>query len=80
MKKRHGFFDEIYNECSDIKFILSNYADDEGYESLERRYKIVVMTILPILLSRVRTILFLFCFPAGFFLGMLAAAIFSRLP
>lgn len=65
MKKRKNFFKELYDECGDIEFILRYYPEDESEESLERRYKIVMMTALPILISRVRAIFFLLAFLAG---------------
>ena len=69
MKKRDSFFNKLYDEAGDIEFSLRNDADDVSDESLEKRYKIVVLTILPILLSRVRAIFFILAFLAG---GLLA--------
>lgn len=65
MKKRYDFFNKLYDEASDIEFSLRYDADDVSKESLEKRYKIVVLTILPILLSRVRAIFFLLAFLIG---------------
>lgn len=70
MKKRDNFFKELYDECGDIEFILRYYPEDESEESLERRYKIVMMTALPILLSRVRAIFFLLTFLTGVLLAL----------
>lgn len=52
------FFKELYDECDDLAFKLRHEPDREAEENLERRYKIVVMTLLPIICSRVRAIFF----------------------
>ena len=69
MKKRSNFLKELYEEASDIKFRLCYNADEVSEKSLEKRYKIVVMTILPILLSLVRSIFFMLSGIVGFLLG-----------
>ena len=71
MKKRSNFLKELYEEASDIKFRLCYNADEVSEKSLEKRYKIVVMTILPILLSLVRSIFFMLSGIVGFLLGRL---------
>lgn len=71
MKKRSNFLKELYEEASDIKFRLRYNADEVSEKSLEKRYKIVVMTILPILLSLVRSIFFVLSGIVGFLLGRL---------
>ena len=71
MKKRSNFLEELYEEASDIKFRLRYNADEVSEKSLEKRYKIVVMTILPILLSLVRSIFFVLAGIVGFLLGRL---------
>ena len=75
MKKRNNFFEEIYDECGDIKFGFGHYSDDVSNEELERRYKIIMMTILPILLSRVRSIFFATAIIVGFLLGQLVGSL-----
>ena len=77
MKNRGNFFKKLYDECGDIQFILRYYPEDESKESIERRYKIVMMTALPILLSRVRAIFFLLSSFLSFLLGALLTSIFK---
>ena len=64
MKKRRNPVKRMIQECDDIAVILENHAEGEAEEAAERRYKIVVMTILPFLLVRTGLILFEFsaCF------------------
>ena len=78
MKKRRSYFDKICDDCSDIWFELSLRIPEDPEERLDQRYRMTVMAILPMLLRRTRALLLLLCFPAGFFLGMLAAAIYCR--
>lgn len=67
-KKRNSFFKKLYDECDDIHFEFSYDAQDEAQNDLEHRYKIIVVTILPILLSRVRAIFFTLAFLVGLLL------------
>ncbi len=66
---------EIENECYDLAKMLSYETEEETQKDLERRYKIVVMILLPRLFGLVRALFFLLSPLAGFFLALLLKAI-----
>lgn len=59
---------EIENECDYLAEMFGKEPDEETEEDLERRYKVVVMTVLPRLLGLARFLLFLLSPIAGFIL------------
>ena len=67
---------EIEKECDKLAVMLSDKSDEETQQDLERRYKIIVMTILPRLFGLTRLLLFLLSPIAGFFL-LLAFKLFQ---
>ena len=67
--RKKSFFSKLYDECDDLAFIFESYPEDKADERAEERYKVVVTTILPLLLSCVRAILFLLTFAVGLLLS-----------
>lgn len=59
---------EIEKECNDLAVMFSRETEKEAKEDLERRYKIIVMLLLPRLFGLVRALFFLLSPIAGFFL------------
>ena len=59
---------EIENECYDLAVMFSRETEEKTKEDLERRYKIIVMLLLPRLFGLVRALFFLLSPIAGFFL------------
>ena len=67
--RKKSFFSKLYDECDDLVFVFKYETDSEAKQRAEDRYKVVVATILPILLSRVRAIFFILAFAFGLLLG-----------
>ena len=65
---------KFYDECDALKAILEYRPEDYPEDYLERRYKIVVTAILPILLLRTNLILF----STNLLLGLAFAYMFFR--
>lgn len=59
-------FKQIYDDAYDLEIMLRQQAEDEGEDDLERRYKIIVLSLLPVICDRVRAIFFALAFVLGF--------------
>ena len=66
---------QMINECYDLAVMLCKQSDQETEEDIERRYKIIVMMILPRLFGLMRALLFLLSPLAGFFLFLFIKAL-----
>lgn len=65
------FFKEVYEDSDKLVTVFSQKAKEEPEKSAEYRYKIIVMTLLPILCSRIRAIFFFFSTVLGFLLALI---------
>ena len=74
MTKHSGFFKKLYDECDDLVFVFKYETDQETKQRAEDRYKVVMATILPILLSRMRAIFFLLAYACGFLTALIVKA------
>ena len=63
-------FKQIYDDAYDLEIMLRQQAEDEGEDDLERRYKIIVLSLLPVICDRVRAIFFAFALVLGFTLAV----------
>lgn len=64
-------FKQIYDDAYDLEIMLRQQAEDEGEDGLERRYKIIVLSLLPVICDRVRAIFFALAFVLGFTLAVI---------
>ena len=71
MAKKSALMEKIYEESDRLVHMLNQQRKDRPEDSAECGYKIIVATILPILLDRVRVIFFFLSFILGFLLSRL---------
>lgn len=69
----NSVFKKVYDEAYDVEIMLCHKPEGEAQEDLERRYKIVVMELLPVICGRVRACFFLL----AVILGLLLSGIFK---
>jgi len=66
----YKFFKRIYDESDKLAAVFSQRAKNDPEKNAEYRYKVVVMTLLPILCSRMRAVFFFCSFVLGFLLAL----------
>ncbi len=64
------FFKKVYDDCDELVTAFSQKAKEGPEKSAEYRYKIIVMTLLPILCSRIRAVFFFCSFVLGFLFAL----------
>lgn len=71
-------FRQAYDCCDNLEVMFRERAEHDAEDDLESCYKVVVMTLLPVICSRVRAIFFAFALMLGIGLGALTIS-FLRL-
>ena len=74
MMKRTSLMQKSFDESDDLTYVLEQQCKQGTGDCTEERYKIIVLTVLPLILDRLRFISFLFCF----LLGMLGGYLFTH--
>lgn len=65
MMKRTSLMQQIFDESDDLVYMLEQQCKQESGDRTEKCYKIIVLTVLPLIFDRLRFISFLFCFLLG---------------
>ena len=72
-----SLFKKLYYECDQLQLMFGDKPEKESERCLERRYKVVMTTILPLLLSGIRTIRILFLLQFGILGAILLISAFK---
>ena len=72
--KRTSLMQKIFDESDDLAYVLEQQCEQGTGDCTEERYKIIVLTVLPLIFDRLRFISFLFCC----LLGMLGGSFLTH--